>query len=154
VLVALPQSHDPTKSSFAAGADTAWPAGPYTLTLRMERGGKPVQRTGVGRFTLAPRLSGAPTISGSGSTLAIAVTCFPQVWKDQASEIFIGAEPFTPKPIAGKSATLSASIAGVTPSEIPVPVTVRVDGVDSELVRNRTAQPPQFEAMQHVSLPV
>jgi hypothetical protein len=120
----------------------------------MERGGKPTQRTGPGFFNLVPRLSAAPTISGSGSTLTIAVTCFPQIWKDQAAEVFVGAEPFTPKPIADKSATVTATIAGVTPSEIPVPVTLRVDGADSELVRNRTSQPPQFEAMQRVSLPL
>ena len=154
-LVGLPQSHDPTQAAtFVAGADTKWPVGLYSVALRMERGGKPTQRTGPGFFNLVPRLSAAPTISGSGSTLTIAVTCFPQIWKDQAAEVFVGAEPFTPKPIADKSATLTATIAGVTPSEIPVPVTLRVDGADSELVRNRTSQPPQFEAMQRVSLPL
>ena len=35
-----------------------------------------------------------------------------------------------------------------------MPVLVRVDGVNSELVRDRTSQPPVFDAAQKVKLPL
>jgi hypothetical protein len=42
----------------------------------------------------------------------------------------------------------------VTPSEEKVPVILRIGGVDSQLVRDRTAQPPRFDSQQTVSVPV
>ena len=78
---------------------------------------------------------------------------FPQVFPVQKAEIYVGSEPFEPKPFAAKTGALSAIIAGVTRSENEVPVTLRVDGVESELVRDRTAQPPQFDPAQKVKLP-
>jgi Pvc16 N-terminal domain len=154
-LVILPQSHDATQTkSFVAGADAEWPAGTYTIVLRIERTGKVTRWTDPTTFWLAPRLSATPVLSGSGATLAISTQVFPQVWPEQKAEIVVGSQPFDPAPITRKSGKLKASLVGVTKSEEPVPVTVRVDGVSSELVRDRASQPPEFDPTQKVKLPL
>jgi hypothetical protein len=154
VLIVLPQSNDPAAAAtFEAGADAKWPAGLYVLTLRIAQAGKPTRRTNAQPFGLAPRLTNV-TVAGAGAALRLDLRCFPQVMPSQQVEIFVGAEPFTPKAFTTKTSTLSATIASATRSENPVPVTLRVDGVDSELVRDRSAQPPQFDRAQKVTLPL
>jgi len=151
-LVALPQSHDASQAgTFLAGADGTWPAGIYALTLRILRTGKPTRRTNAQPFSLAPRLSRV-AVSGAGPTLQIDLQFFPQVFPVQKAEIFVGSESFEPKAFTTKTGALSAVISGVIRSENEVPVTLRIDGVDSELVRDRTAQPPQFDPAQKVKL--
>jgi hypothetical protein len=153
-LVVLPQSHDTTQTgSFVAGADALWPAGPYTVVLRIERTGKVTRRTNEQSFDLAPRLSAPPVIGGTAASPTISVQCFPEVWPEQKVEILIGSESFEPAAAAAKTGVLAASIKTVTRSDGQVPVRLRVDGVVSEPVRDRTAQPPQFDPLQKVTLP-
>ena len=42
----------------------------------------------------------------------------------------------------------------LTPSDIPVPVRLRVDGVETVLVRDRNLRPPQFDPQQSITLSV
>ncbi len=154
-IVILPQSHDATLlTTFETGADAEWPAGTYTLRLRIERTGKLTHWTNVKWVTLAPRLRGAPVLSGASPALSLTVTFFPDAWPDQTVVVLVGGQPFSAGPIATKKNTVTTSIQGVAKSDVAVPVTLRVDDVSSQLLRNRSAQPPQFDPQQKVTLPV
>ena len=131
-----------------------WPAGHYTVSLKISRKGKIDLSTDARRFDIAPRLIGNPQLSGAGNTLALSVRCFPRVLPQQHVQLFVGSEPFASQPFAQETDTLTASIAGVRLSDLPVAVLLRVDDVSSQIVRDRSAQPPQFDPQQAITLPV
>jgi hypothetical protein len=130
-----------------------WPAGHYTVRLRIRKAGKADRSTNERGLDVAPRLYLPPQLSGAGNSLALAVRCFPRVLPEQRVEIFVGSQPFVPRPFAQATDTLTASIAGVEPSDVPVPARLVVDGVGSQTVRDSSAQPPQFDPQQLINLP-
>jgi hypothetical protein len=154
VRVVVPQSHDPLLPTFLAAADSNWPAGFYTVALRIDRAGKPAHLTNEMPFTLAPRVPQVPTVSGTAVNPQIALTFFPELWPGQRAAVYVGGDPFVVAPVGAKTGTLTLSIKGFTPADTEVPVTLRVDGVDSQIVRDRSLEPPQFDPKQRVSLPV
>jgi hypothetical protein len=131
-----------------------WPAGHYTVSLKISRMGKGDRWTDERGLDIAPRLFAPPQLSGAGGTLALSVRCFPRVQPGQSVALFVGNHPFTPRSITQKTDTVTASIAGVEPSEVPVPVLLQIDGVRSLAVRDRSAQPPHFDPQQCIALPV
>jgi hypothetical protein len=140
----------------AATAGTAasdWPAGNYTVGLRIESAGVVPRLTNTVAFALAPRLSGAPQLAATATTLDLTVSFFPQLWPGQRIDVFVGGEPFRPAAISTKTASLKVSILSVTPADGALPVRLRIDGVDSLVVRDTSAQPPQFDPRQMVTLP-
>lgn len=143
VRVTLPQD---------AAATAAWPAGNYTVALRIERAGK-TRVTSEVPFSLAPRLLPAPTATGTAANPQLTLQVLPQLWPEQRVEVFVAGEPISPGAIAAKTATLTMSLKGVSGSDTPVPVSLRVDGVESQLVRDRRAEPPTFDPGQMVGLP-
>jgi hypothetical protein len=130
-----------------------WPAGHYTVRLKIRKAGKADRPTDERGLDIAPRLFSPPQLSGAGNSLALAVRCFPRVLPQQRVEIFVGSQPFAPKPFAQATDVLTASIAGVEPSDVPVPVLLRVDGVGSLTVRDCSLRPPQFDPQQLIALP-
>lgn len=154
VRVCLPQSNDNAKPGFDADADENWPAGHYTVALRIKRAGKLDRLTDEWPFSLVPRLSGVPQVAGSAMNPQVTLSFFPQLWPEQRAEVFVGGEPFTVGPVVAKTGTLSLSLEGITPTEGAVPLTLRIDGVSSQLVRDRNARPPQFDSQQMVTLPL
>jgi hypothetical protein len=140
----------------AAAGTTAsdWPPGAYTVALRIETAGKAPRRTNALVFNFAPRVKPAPTVAaGAGGALDLTLQFAPQIWPGQHVDVFVGADAFQPAKIEAKVAMLKLSIKGVTPSDVPVPVRLRVDGVDSIVVRDKTLQPPQFDPQQSITLP-
>jgi hypothetical protein len=150
VQVRLPQSHDNAAPGFDANAAADLPAGGYQIALRIERAGKPVARTKPLRFSLAPRVFQAPVL---GAGPKIDLSFYPQLWPAQDVQVLVGGQPFGSIVHAAKTGQLSVSVPGLTPSEKPVPVRLRVDGVDSQIVRNRELQPPQFDPQQCIQVP-
>jgi hypothetical protein len=145
-LVALPAVD-------AGDAGSAWPAGSYTVCLRIERSGKPVRRSNECAFRLAPRLQAPPQVSIAGGVRQLGLTFFPLAWPGQRIDIFVAGEPFRPAPPAAKVGSLTVPIPELQPAETPLPVQLRIDGVDSVLVRDRHAQPPQFDPLQTIEIP-
>jgi hypothetical protein len=133
--------------------DSEWPAGQYTVALRIERAGKPVRRTNEMGFTLAPRLTAAPVLSAGPAPFELTLQLAPQVWPGQRLDIFVGGEPFRPAQPAVKTGQLSVTLAGLALSETPLPVVLRVQGVDSIIVRDIAAQPPRFDPQQTITVP-
>jgi hypothetical protein len=135
-----------------AAAATAWPAGNYTVALRITRAGRTVPTNGL-HLALAPRLSAVPRITGSAASPQLTLSFSPSLVPGQRVDVFVADEPFVADPITATTSTLTLSVKGVRPSELPAPVRVRVDGVESLLVREPGAQPPQFDPKQMVVLP-
>ena len=129
-----------------------WPAGHYTVSLKILKAGKAITTKERG-LDIAPSLFVPPKLSGAGSALAISMRCFPRILPEQRVEVIVGSQPFVPHSFAQPTDALTASIAGVESSDVPVPVLVRVDGVASQTVRDRSAQPPQFDPKQLIALP-
>jgi hypothetical protein len=136
-----------------AAANTDWPSGNYTVALRIERAGKPKRLTNGVPFSLAPRLLPAPKVTGTAASPQLTLNLRPQLWPGQRADVFVAGEPFSPAPITTKTATLTLPIRGLSPGPTPLPVVVRVDGVDTQLVRERAAKPPEYDPKQLVSLP-
>jgi hypothetical protein len=106
---------------------------------------------------LAPRLSLQPTVSGNAANRQLKLTFFPDIWKkqldDKKVEIHVGGMPFNPDTInQDTTGVLTVSIVGAAPSDAPVPVTLRVDGVVSELIRDRKSAIKKFDPMQTIKL--
>jgi hypothetical protein len=148
-VVILP---DPTTDAAAA---SDWPAGSWRVSLRIERVGKPVRVTGALPFDLAPRIVSALPIhaarAGDGS-LAVQLDVVPEVWPGQRAFLLLGGDGHAAAPIASKTGTLDVAIAHAEPTEAPVPVRVRVDGVDSVLVRDIDVRPPTFDPAQTIEI--
>jgi hypothetical protein len=146
-VVALPKATAGTTA-------TDWPAGNYTIALRIERAGQPVRRSNALAFNLVPRLSAAPQLQTGGGLLDLTLDFFPDAWPAQRIDIFVADEAFRPAAPSVKTGSLKVSILGVRPAAGPVPVRLRVDGVDTQVVRDPHAQPLQFDPQQMVNLPL
>jgi Pvc16 N-terminal domain len=148
VVVDLP------KVDISAAPDTwpAWPAGHYTVSLKIHRTGKTTPPTDVRGLDIAPRLIGPPQLSGTGATLAVTLRCFPRVLPLQLVEMFVGGQPVVAQPVSQTTDTLTANLAGIDPSDVPVTLLLRVDGVGNQIVRDRAAKPASFDPLQLIPL--
>lgn len=149
----LPQSHDSAKPGFLAGADDDWPAGSYTVALQIERAGKPTLTTNDLFFSLAPKIVPPLTVGGTPAAPTLPVQFTPKVWPDQRLEAFVGGEGISLVPLTAKTGSVTLAIVGIPPSDEKVPVTLRVDGVETQIVRNRNTEPPAFDEAQKVTVP-
>lgn len=66
----------------------------------------------------------------------------------------MGGDPFKPRAFTGNVSILTIPLTGIKPTEGAIPVSLRVDGVDSILVRDKNAQLPQFDPQQTITLPL
>ena len=148
VEIELPKDTD-------ANAPRDWPAGAYSVFLQIEQAGKPpMPPTNVLFFALAPRISTAPVVAGAANNPTVTVEFYPEVRDVQRVEFFVGGDPFKPTSFVGTVSKLTIPLTGIKPIEGSIPVGLRVDGVDSILVRDLTAKPPQFESQQTIVLPI
>jgi hypothetical protein len=137
-----------------ANASHDWPAGPYSVSLQIERDGKSTVQTNLLFFALAPRISSVQVVVGGAITTSVIIHFYPAVRKTQSIDFFMGGDPFKPTPFNDDTTTtLKIPLTGIKTAEDDIPVGLRVDGVDSILVRDPTANPPQFEKQQTIKLP-
>lgn len=128
----------------------SWPAGFYTASLLVQRPGESYRRsTNELSFPLAPRItSPLPMAAAAGSVLAVGVA--PQVLPTQRASLLLGSEEILAQPHAALTGTLHFQLpAGLKGS---FAIRLRVDGVDTQLVTDYTADPPAFDANQMVTL--
>ena len=138
-----------------------WPAGFYTLAVRVQRPTESYRRTtNELSFSLAPTMTIAPSAPPAGN-ITFTVTCSPQVGVEQhgtqirlvqRAALLLGdreirAEP--PPSAAGPTGTLTFIAANVVAGEYFV--RLRIDGVDSLLV-DRSVTPPVFDPTQKVTV--
>ncbi len=136
----------------ADAAAPDWPAGAYGVALRIARAGKPIRRTNELPLTLAPRLTAPPTLAAAGGQTTLTLAVAPPVWPEQRVDVLVGSDPYQAT-VAAKTQSVVVPTPGLTPSDAPVPVRLRVDGAENNLVRDRSLQPPQFDPQQSVAVP-
>jgi hypothetical protein len=141
-----------------------WPAGFYTLAVRVQRPNESYRRTtNQLSFSLAPTMTIAPPVPTPPPTgeITFTVTCSPRVGVEQhGSQIRlvqhaalllgdreIPAEP--PPSAASPTSTLTFIAQNVAPGEYFA--RLRIDGVDSLLV-DRSVTPPVFDQTQKVTV--
>lgn len=144
MTLVLPGTADP--------ASRGWPVGTYGVALRIERTGKPTRRTNELPLVLAPRLTAAPVLSAPGGPPTLTIQVAPWLWPGQRMDILVGNDPFQAT-VAAKAGTLAVPVPGISPSDVPLPVRIRVDGAENNLVRNRAATPPRFDPLQSLTVP-
>jgi hypothetical protein len=136
-------------------AEKAWPAGVWTVTVRLTRPGETVERTtNAVAMLLAPSpvLSPAPTVvrDPASGRVRVTVKVRPEVRPTQTAQLSIGGDTATADPHPTPTGTLTFHF-GVIPDGAR-PVRVAVDGVESRLV-DRSTVPPRYDPTQKITVP-
>jgi hypothetical protein len=120
-----------------------WPAGLYAVAARCVPSIGDARTTNLLPLTIAPRIVGiAPgstvPLDASGAA-SITVTVSPPVWAKQRVSLIVGDLEYAARPLPAAPATTTTvtfEIRGRGPGTYPL--RVRVDGVDSFIVRYET----------------
>ncbi|MFH7026533.1 MAG: Pvc16 family protein [Heteroscytonema crispum UTEX LB 1556] len=127
-----------------------FPAGFYTVAVRLQRDGKE-QTTNALPFSLAPKIQEIRL-----SDRILTLNCTPQIWREQPLALLLGEREFllltTSEETSGteKTDTLRFNVGNIPDGEYFV--RLRVDGTDSLLI-DRSVKPPVFDLTQKVRLP-
>jgi hypothetical protein len=150
-----PRRLDVTLPSGAA-AEQDWPAGVWSVAVRLVRPGEALPRTtNTAAVVLAPEpvLAGpAPTVVRDAGTGAVTVTIDvrPQVRPPQQATLALGSEQAVADPHPTQAGTLTFRF-GVLPDGA-MPVRLVVAGAESRLV-DRATVPPTYDPAQVVVVP-
>jgi uncharacterized protein DUF4255 len=123
---------------------TDLPAGVYLLTTQIASNGNTVQTNGV-PLVIAPKIasSWAPGTIASGADVTVTVPCTPYLRPGQQVSLIIGSQEATAEDFASPTNSPTFAFQPLTPTAAPVPVRLRVDGIDSPII-DMTANPPAF----------
>lgn len=158
-VLSLASNADPTGLDMTlptgAGADQDWPAGVWSVVVRLTRPGESVRRvTNVAAFVLAPEpdLTPAPTVTRDAGTGAVTVVLdvHPEVRPSQPATLALGSDVAVAHPHPAATGTLTFSF-GIVPDGQQW-VRLVVDGAESLLV-DRSTTPPSFDPSQRVTVP-
>jgi Pvc16 N-terminal domain len=132
---------------------TDLPAGVYLLSAQVIQGTDVIMTNGVS-LAIAPRIGAAwaPGIIASGTAIAVTIPCAPYIRFGQAASLIIGDQQApanlqtaaTPPPPPTNSP--SFTFANLNPTSLPVPVRLRVDGIDSPIIDLGKSPPAFFPA--------
>jgi hypothetical protein len=117
------------------------PAGVYTLTAQFPSG---VASNSL-PFAIAPTIaaSWAPGTLTSGPSVTVQIPCAPYLRVGQQVSLLIGGQGATAVAFTAPTNTPSFIFAPLQPTGQPVPVRLRVDGIDSPII-DLTKTPPVF----------
>jgi hypothetical protein len=137
-----------------AGAELAWPAGLYTVTVSLVRSGDPdPQESNVAAMFLAPEAVLPPTSVTRNTTtqrVTVSLDVRPQVRAAQEVRLTLGGHTALANPHPTTTASLTFEIDAVPPGAQWVRLTV--DGVESLLI-DRSVDPPIFDPAQSIVVP-
>jgi len=158
IEVAVGANADPSainvKIPATVAAQTAWPAGVYTVSASVLRPGEAVARdTNVAAMLLAPQPTLPPSaIARHATTRAVTVTVGvkPRVRPSQAALLSLGGATAHADAHTAMANSLTFHFGDVDPGAQWARLTV--DGVESLLV-DRSVVPPTFDATQSVTVP-
>ncbi len=139
-----------TSLSVVLAADvTAWRAGSYMVSVRLQRSGETFTRESSAiAVALAPTLVIAPLDAPQGS-IQYTVNVTPDVWSGQRVSLLLGDNTFDADPFADGTDVLTFATDGLAAGDYWM--RLRIDGVDSLLV-DRTKMPPVFIPTQKVTV--
>ena len=125
-------------------AAPALPAGVYTLSAQAPSGPNVVDTNSL-PLAIAPAItvwpaSITPDAQGNAN---VKITCSPDVWPGQQVFLLIGSRAAPADAFTTPTSTPSFTFSSLTPTTTPVPLRLRVDGIDSPII-NMTALPPIF----------
>lgn len=127
----------------------SWPAGFYSIAVLVQRPGETYRRTtNLLSFALAPKITIAPAVA-PGPNVTYTVTCIPDVLPLQEATLLISDQEVVAAPHPTQTSTLTFNALNLSAGAYFV--RLRVDGVDSELVK-RTMTPPVFDPTQQVTV--
>jgi hypothetical protein len=143
----------PSSIAFTVPNDAlAYPAGTYTATLRLIRGGDPAPVvTNPLLLSIAPKITALPanaTLDVHGN-LTLTPTCTPQLQPTQTATLILGDIQAAAAPITAPTATPSFTFTALPPGTYWV--RLRIDGIDSYLID--FGPPPSFAGPQIVVSP-
>ena len=129
-----------------------WVAGIYTLEVVMSRAGEPDQTTNGLPIALAPQImTNLPidVVLNSGNTV-ITLDCSPQVLPEQRAVLLLGDMEIPVEAHPVKVHQLKFNVKSANPGEYFV--RLRIDGVDSLLVKDFLAVPLEFDSERKVNI--
>lgn len=129
-----------------------WPAGFYTLAAVISRAGQADRTTNELPFALAPRITTAPPITvarNAAGDASITLTCSPQVRSAQRAALLLGDREVLAQSHPVQTDTLTFLVTAAPVGEHYI--RLRIDGVDSLLVK-RDIAPPVFDETQKVTI--
>jgi hypothetical protein len=148
-LLPEPGGTDTTLAVAPPNQPAVWPAGFYTLAVRVQRPGESYRRTTNELiFSLAPTMTIAPQAAAAGD-ITFTVTCSPQVRPEQRAALLLGDREILAPPPATPTNTLTFVAVNLAAGDYFV--RLRIDGVDSLLV-DRSVTPPVFDQTQKVTV--
>jgi Pvc16 N-terminal domain len=125
---------------------TDLPAGIYVLTAQIPSGPDTLETNGI-PLAIAPKIDPAsvPGTLASGPNVTVSVSCAPYVRPSQQAFLLIGSQAapadWPPNPIPTNSPSFTFPL--LQPTAQPVPVRLRVDGIDSPII-DMTQTPHAF----------
>lgn len=131
-----------------------WPAGIYSVWLQIKRSGKPDAVTNALPFTLAPQIVTVPQQlqRDASGKVSISLTCNPEVLPEQRASLLLGSHEIFAEAHLQQTANLTFIVENAPITESPTPIRLRVDGVDSLLIRDYVAKPLRFDPAQLVTI--
>lgn len=136
---------------------TDLPAGVYLLSAQVLQGTDTIMTNGIA-LAIAPRISPAwaPGTIASGAAVSVSVPCAPYIRPGQDASLIIGdqqapIDPNATPPPPTPTNSPSFKFANLNPTGHPVPVRLRVDGIDSPII-DMTKSPPVFLAVPSVQV--
>lgn len=137
-----------------AAAHGQWPAGVWTVTVRLVPPGQTVERrTNVAAMVLAPSpvLAPAPTVTRAGDgRVVVTIGVRPQVRPSQHALLALGSDVANAEPHPSATGKLTFRF-GVLPDGT-LPVRLVVDGAESRLV-DRSTVPPSYDPTHKLAVP-
>jgi hypothetical protein len=123
---------------------TDLPAGVYVLSAQVPQGTDVLTTNGL-PVAIAPKIGAAwaPGTLASGSAVSVTVPCAPYLRAGQQASLLIGSQQAPANPFTTPTNSPSFTFPLLHPTGHPVPVRLRVDGIDSPLI-DMTKKPPVF----------
>lgn len=159
ITIAVGAHDDPSGLDVAlpsgAAAEAAWPAGLWSVTVRLTRAGETVPRsTNAAGLLLAPEpvLTPAPAVTRDGATgrVTVVLGVRPHVRAGQRASLALGSHTAAADPHPTTTPALTFRF-GVVPAG-SAPVRLSVDGAESLLV-DRSTVPPTYDPAQRLAVP-
>ncbi len=148
-IAPLAAATDNKVSALVPNSPAAWPAGFYTVGVRVTRPAETFRRTtNLLSLALAPRITVTPA-TAAGPAITYTAACTPEVRPEQRASLLLGDQEILAQPHPVQTASLTFPAQNLSAGEYFV--RLRVDGVDSLLV-DRSVTPPKFDQTQKVKV--
>ena len=123
---------------------TDLPAGVYVVRAQIPSGSDTLQTNGV-PLAIAPKIdpSWAPGTLASGPNVTVSIPCAPYIRPSQQVSLLIGGQEAPADAFTTPTNSPSFTFQPLQPTAQPVPVRLRVDGLDSPII-DMTLTPPAF----------